>query len=146
MFTGIALGPTLGGLLIRATHDVLSVFYGSTIIHFIYAIFAWIIIPESLSQFQMLASRVRHQEQLRELKEAREGVTVGVLVRIKRLFGFLSPLTVFMPAHTKEHNPLKEHKKDWNLTLVAAAYGLTIMIMVSFFRISRVAIENSSAM
>src|ERR1700683_4553751 len=96
-FTGMALGPTLGGLLIRVTSNVLSVFYAATILHLIYAVFVWIIIPESLSRTKMVASRVRHQQELRDLKEAREGVAVGLLVRVKRLFGFLSPLTMFIP-------------------------------------------------
>jgi len=144
MFTGVALGPTLGGLLIRVTNNVLSVFYASAILHLIYATFTWIIIPESLSRRQMVASRARHQEEIRLLKEAREGIAVGLLVRIRRLFGFLSPLTMFMPVYVKGHNPLKVYKKrDWNLTLVAAGYALTIMIMVGLFQTSRVVSRSS---
>jgi len=131
-FTGIALGPTLGGILIRVTNNVLSVFYAATILHLIYAIFVWVIIPESLSLPKMVASRVRHRQELKDLKEAREGVTVGLLVRVKRLFGFLSPLTMFIPAHIERRRPLKGHKRDWNLTLVAAGYLLATMIMGSY--------------
>jgi hypothetical protein len=131
MFTGVALGPTLGGLLIRITNNILSVFYASAIMHLIYGVFAWIIIPESLSRLQMVASRVRHQDEIRLLKEVREGVAVGLLVKIKRSFGFLSPLTMVMPVQVKERNPLKAHKRDWNLTLVVAGHGLVVMIIVS---------------
>ena len=134
MFIGLALGPALGGLLIRATHNILSVFYLSAILHLIHAALVLFIIPESLYQTQMIASRVRHRERLRELKESRDGVVEpGILVRIKRLFGFLSPLTMLLPAHVEGHRLLKCHKRDWNLTLVAIAYGLTTMIAVSLF-------------
>jgi MFS family permease len=133
MFTGMALGPTLGGLLIRVTNNILSVFYASAITHLIHGVFTWIIIPESLSRLQMVDSRVRHRDEIRLLKEAREGITVGLSVKIKRLFGFLSPLTMFMPVQVKGRDPLKAHKRDWNLTLVAAGHGLTVMVMVSLF-------------
>lgn len=99
--------------------------------HVIYATLVWFIIPESLSQNQMAASRDRHQEELTKLREEREGVVVGVLVRIKRIFGFLSPLAILVPRPVEGGNPLKCRKRDWNLTLVAAAYGFTIMTMVN---------------
>jgi hypothetical protein len=135
LFTGLALGPTLGGLLIRITQNVLSVFYLATIMHLIYVIFVGFIIPESLSPLQMVASRDRHQQELKDLKEAREGVAVGLLVRIKKLFGFLSPLTMFIPTRVEgpRWKALHGHKRDWNLTLLAAGFGLMSMIMVSLF-------------
>jgi len=107
MFMGVACGPSLGGLLLRATQDVLSVFYGSAIMHLIYIAFVCIIIPESLSGARMAASQVRYLEEMRQLKEAREGVAVGILVRIKRLFGFLSPLTMFMACTHQRAQPFE---------------------------------------
>jgi MFS family permease len=134
MFIGLALGPALGGLLIHATHNILSVFYLSAILHLTHAAFVLLIVPESLYQTQMMASRVRHRERRRELKESRDSVVErGILFRIKRLFGFLSPLTMLMPAHVEGNGPLKCRKRDWNLTLVAIVYGSTNIIMVSLF-------------
>jgi MFS family permease len=136
-FTGIALGPTLGGLLIRLTHNALSVFYAAAILHLIYATFLCIVIPESLSRPKMVASQARYQQGLKDLKEAREGVSVGLLARIKRLFGFLSPLMMFIPKHTEERKPLKGYKMDWNLTLVAAGFGFMAMILVGVLNSTR---------
>jgi hypothetical protein len=114
--------------------------------HLIFLIFVGFIIPESLSPLQMVASRDRHQQELKDLKEAREGVAVGLLVRIKKLFGFLSPLTMFIPTRVEgpRWKALHGHKRDWNLTLVAAGFGLMSVIMVSLFRAAWVVDENSS--
>lgn len=99
--------------------------------HLIYTILVCFVIPESLSKNQMAASRIRHQEELVTLREEREGVVVGVLVRIRRIFGFLSPLAILVPTPVEGVNPLKCRKRDWNLTLVTAAYGFTVMVMVN---------------
>lgn len=132
LFTGMALGPTLGGLLIRFTGKTLSVFYVATALHFIYACLVWLIIPESLTATQMHKSAVKYDGELRETAHDREiNPAVGLLVRIKRLFAFLSPLTVFMPEIVENGaNPLKKKKRDWNLTLIAAGYAFTISLMV----------------
>lgn len=130
LFIGVAIGPTIGSLIIRLTANVLSVFYFATLMHAIYFMLVWFIIPESLSRNQMAASRARHQEKLATLREEREGAIVGILVRIKRLFRFLSPLAILLPTPVEGGNPLKRRKRDWNLTLIVIAYGFTIMIMV----------------
>lgn len=134
LFIGVGLGPSLGAILIRLSEHVLSVFIAATLIHFVYAFVIWFALPESVTPARMSASRLRYKEDLRSLKEAREGVAAGVVVRIRRLFGFLAPLIIFMPATVEgqQQNPLKKEKKDWNLTLVAVAYSLAIIIMVSF--------------
>lgn len=135
LFIGIGLGPSIGGVLIRLSENVLSVFIAATFVHLVYAFMIWFVIPESVPPPRMIASRLRYKEELRSLKEAREGVAAGVAVRIRRLFGFLTPLTIFMPAtmEGQQQNPLKKEKKDWNLTLVAVSYGLVILIMVGFY-------------
>jgi MFS family permease len=128
-FTGVALGPILGAILTHSTHDVLSVFYASTIINLGCTFFSWLIIPESVSRPKMIAFRIQHQEEQENLKGAREGVTVGILAIIKRAFGFLSPLALFMPVSITGHSPSKS-RGTWNLTLLAAGYGMTVMISV----------------
>lgn len=127
----MALGPTMGGVLISVTNNILSVFYLSIVLHMVYAILVWFFIPESLHKNQMIASRLRHKEELNTLKVSREGVAAGFTVRFKRAFEFLSPLALFVPPRVEEEHPVRGWKRDWNLTFVAAAYGLVVLIIVS---------------
>lgn len=83
----------------------------------------------------MRISSTKHADDLYETARDRElHPTVGMLMRIKRMFVFLSPLSVFMPELNKNTNPLKVFRKDWNLTLLAVAYGFTVSIMVGRVR------------
>lgn len=134
MFTGIALGPTLGGLLIHVTQQVISVFYAATVIHLLYAIVVWALIPESLTSLQMATSRRKHAvEMQQDLTDT--PVAVSILVRLKRMFKFLSPLFVFIPEKLeKGRNVLKTQRRDWSLSLLAASYGCTMLILVCIFR------------
>ncbi|CAK5264919.1 unnamed protein product [Mycena citricolor] len=122
VFTGLSAGPTAGGLLIKYTHNTLSVFYLTAAIHALYAFMTWFLLPESLSAAQMQASALQKKE--REAALARRERTL--LFRVERMFAFLQPLAVFFP----ERVPGKRGR-DWNLMLLAAGYGLAISIMGS---------------
>ncbi|KAJ6497032.1 major facilitator superfamily domain-containing protein [Mycena vitilis] len=131
VFTGIGIGPTIGGLLIRFSGNLLSVFYLATVIHGAFALMCLIALPESLTKTQMQAASVQYHESLRLLDEQER----TLLTRIQRIFTFLKPLLIFFPEPVERHsntNPLKGRKWDWNLTLIAMAYGFTISIMGSF--------------
>ncbi|KAJ3539408.1 hypothetical protein NMY22_g4751 [Coprinellus aureogranulatus] len=132
MFTGMAFGPTIGSLLIRATETVISVFYLTTTVHLLYAVLIFLILPEPLSKQRMKESQRRYTEELREnAEEAREGAAAWKL-KAKRLFRFLSPLSIFMPSFVDNgRNPLKRKERDWTLALIAVAYGFTISIISS---------------
>ena len=128
---GLTIGPALGGLLIHGTGDVMSAFYGATVLHLIYAILVWYLVPESVTRKKMVASRIRYQEQLKKFETRDEG-TAGHMIRLKRMFWFLEPLVVFVPKHI-ESPMLSRRTKDWNLTWVALAYGLTTLIIVGVY-------------
>ncbi|KAF5369159.1 hypothetical protein D9615_009966 [Tricholomella constricta] len=136
LFTGMAIGPTFGGLLIRFSGQLLSVFYAAAAVHLIYAFLIWFVLPESLLKSQMQQSKIKYDEEVRDTALDRErNPAVGLLVRAKRLFAFLLPLTVFLPELKPRgpgDNPLKRKKRDWNLTIVAAVYGLAVSIMGSY--------------
>ncbi|KIY72114.1 MFS general substrate transporter [Cylindrobasidium torrendii FP15055 ss-10] len=124
MFTGTALGPTIGGLLIHATGNILSVFYMSTITHCFYAVMVWCIIPESLTDAQRNRSRLQYARD--------KALAMGqgkVKVWMSRALGFLTPLSVIMPLSVQSGNPLKSKGRDWNLTLLAASYGLVVSLI-----------------
>ncbi|KAJ7632793.1 major facilitator superfamily domain-containing protein [Roridomyces roridus] len=130
VFTGLGLGPALGGLMIRYTHNTLSVFYMATGFHAIYTILAWVFLPESLTKAQMESASVRYDEAIR-LQQEQEST---ILSRFSRVFSFMKPLAIFYPQPVETTaNSSKGRKRDWNLLLLAAAYGFTISIMASNF-------------
>ncbi|KAH9484437.1 putative membrane protein C14C4.07 [Psilocybe cubensis] len=133
-FTGMSLGSAIGSLLIRYTGHILSVFYLATILHLIYTILVWTVVPESLTQEQMDEAKENYADELLESSNNhnRNPASIRIIPYIKRLFSFLSPLAVFKPTVTKPgQNPLAKPKKDYNLALVAIAYGATISLMGS---------------
>ncbi|KAJ3573787.1 hypothetical protein NP233_g2219 [Leucocoprinus birnbaumii] len=141
MFTGMAIGPTLGALLIRSSGQLLSVFYGAAVVHLIYAVLIWFILPQSLSLPYRLRARERYERMKREYNaEREEGLSARALSFFKRMFSFLAPLTVFAPAVKDVFaptvsgtvNPLKRQRKDWNMTFLGAAYMVTISVMGSY--------------
>ncbi|KAJ6525633.1 major facilitator superfamily domain-containing protein [Mycena capillaripes] len=130
IFSGVGIGPTLGGLLIRFSKSILSVFYLATVVHGAFALLSFTALPESLTETQMQTARTQYQERLRLLDQQER----TFLVRIQRLFTFLKPLTIFFPERVETHpdaSPWKGRQKDWNLTLLALAYAFTISIMGS---------------
>lgn len=128
LFIGFALGPTLGGLLIRFTQQTIYVFYVGALIHMLYAFMIWFIVPESNSQKKMQRARAKYQEEVEQSQRAREGASI--LIRGKRLFSFLTPLAVFNPVPMSE-NSLKPPRRDWSLALIALSYAFTVSVVVS---------------
>jgi MFS family permease len=120
VYIGMAVGPAFGGLLIRQSGDLLTVFYFAFAIHLSFACMVWFAIPESLAPTQLFRAKVAHSE-----NKARTGS--GVLAH---LASFFAPLSLFMPVTVATgDNPLKR-RRDWNLTLLAAAHGFVMMLMV----------------
>jgi MFS family permease len=120
VFIGVALGPTLASLLIHFTHQAMSIFYVAAGMHLFYLLWVGFVIPESLSPSQMNASVVRWRE---KMAQARNGAG-----NLKMVFGFLTPLTIFLPQRDSK-NPLNG-RRDWSLTLLVIAYGCTVSLMV----------------
>lgn len=132
LFVGMALGPTVGALLIRVTHNTLSVFYLAICTHTLYALIVWFILPESRSTRLQQGSRKARED---ETRRAREGTNPAVkrLLWHGGLFTFLSPLSVLAPAQVEDSasNPLKKRRRDWSLAFAVVAYGCTISLIVS---------------
>ncbi|KAJ7244045.1 major facilitator superfamily domain-containing protein [Mycena rebaudengoi] len=123
---GIALGPTIGGVLVRFSGNVLSVIYLAAAVHATILCFAWFILPESLTGTQMHTAAIQHEENLRLLAIQKP----TPLLAIKRSFAFLEPLTILLPRPV-ERDSSGSHlgrKRDWNLTLLALSYGIVLTI------------------
>ncbi|KAI9711997.1 MAG: hypothetical protein M1820_001705 [Bogoriella megaspora] len=61
LFTGIAVGPILAGLMIKATETVTIVFWIAVSVHLFFAFFVILIVPESLSKARQYAAREKYQ-------------------------------------------------------------------------------------
>ncbi|KAG1875144.1 major facilitator superfamily domain-containing protein [Suillus tomentosus] len=123
MFCGVALGPVIGGILIRATGSTLSTFYLSATVHALYAASMFLIVPESQTKARALGAQKRRQASL----ERRNGDAVSIL---KSAMRFFSPLAVLLPERVSVNgNPLKRSKRDWSLCFIVASYGFTMFPM-----------------
>jgi hypothetical protein len=133
LFFGVALGPTLGSLLIRATGQTLSVFYAAVSFTFVYSFFLWFILPESVTEQQMTRARAKYNDDLlRGCPEGERSSTAAWLHKIKQATSFFSPLNIFLPSSLESpDNGASRHRRDWSLTLLALAYGCTISTMVA---------------
>ena len=131
--TGMALGPTLGGLLIHSTGQTLSVFYMASCLHLMYSFMVWFIIPESLTKGQMELAKTRYADSLRADPD-RTSLDARFTRNARRLFSFLVPLAILGPTEKGPGNSLRGRRKDWNLTLLAVAYGFTVAMMVSVLK------------
>ncbi|CAE6448464.1 unnamed protein product [Rhizoctonia solani] len=111
IFAGKALGPSLGSLLTFYSNDLLSVFYVSAILHFIYLMFMGFVIPESLSDEARATARELYEADMKHYPRT----ILGFLWRLK---AFVRPLGVFMPGRL---SVVRRRARDWNLVLVGIA-------------------------
>ena len=149
---GIGVGPFLGGMLVNATKDLLSVFYLATFVHFMGALVVWFFIPESLTNQGMNEARRKYKEY--------QMASTSIW---KKMFGFLAPLALFIPRRilepvhgngwmggdlvtdvrswaplglllprraTESEGGAVKVRRDWNLTLIAICMGFSVLIMV----------------
>ncbi|PWW79074.1 MFS general substrate transporter [Tuber magnatum] len=69
LFLGIATGPVLGGLLVKKTNNILSVFYLALGAHAVFISYVMFLMPESLSKRRMVLAREKHKREQMELQE-----------------------------------------------------------------------------
>jgi hypothetical protein len=116
-----------GGLLVKYTEDLLSVFYFAGFGHLIFVLSIFFILPESLSE----ESRAKNIEERRQ-REEEDRSSLKPIPRYKKIFAFLSPLTIFLPREREVGE--RGRGKDWNLTLIAGAYAVNFLLVVGVFR------------
>ncbi len=61
LFSGIAIGPILAGYIIKATGQILTIFYMAVAAHGFFIFFLLTVVPESLSKERQLANREKHR-------------------------------------------------------------------------------------
>lgn len=77
LFTGLALGPVLAGYFVKATGSLVSIFYVTLGCHAFFALFALLVMPESVSRRRQLLSREKHAKELAERTD--DGSWLGAL-------------------------------------------------------------------
>ncbi|KAJ7336337.1 major facilitator superfamily domain-containing protein [Mycena albidolilacea] len=112
VLAGFGVGPILGSVVVRQTHNLLSVFYLSAALRIIRAAWFWFL-PESLTAAKMQRFWVKHKESTSSL--------------FQRLFFFLEPLSVLLPEKISNPNSPKVGRRDWNLTFLALSYGAILL-------------------
>ncbi|KAH0827047.1 major facilitator superfamily domain-containing protein [Lanmaoa asiatica] len=125
-FAGIAVGPILGGILMRFTGNILSVFYFASILHGAKTILILFVLPESLTRARARGARMRRKEE--KANQASSGGALGVHKSITKLF---DSLVVLLPDRPLDANPLKQGRRDWNLFFIAIACGFVTTILGS---------------
>ena len=125
IFVGMAVGPLIGGITIHITGSTLSVFYLAATLHFIYIFFLILVLPESLTKVRGRNARLRHKLETEMNMNARAGSRI-----VKEIARFMNALTVLLPRDTVDGNPLKRHKKNWDLFLLAVCYAMSTSVIV----------------
>ncbi|KAL8291954.1 hypothetical protein RQP46_001420 [Phenoliferia psychrophenolica] len=144
-YAGIALGPILGALAVRWSGVLLLPVYSMLVIRTAFFLALLFLIPESLSASRRRDERLRSQaETAARVADAasrpRGSLAVRVVAMIVRQVKLVfAPLAVLVPKkqeleEDEEHRPmlprqgLAPGRRDWNLTLVAAAFMILISV------------------
>lgn len=110
LFTGIAFGPLIAAALIKATNELLLVFYVALGIHTMFIFFVAFAVPESLTKKRQLLAREKHARE-------GEGIFWGgyTSVWVWRKLNILEPLKVLWPT-----GPGSSSRLRTNLFLLAS--------------------------
>lgn len=118
MFTGIAVGPFLGGIVVKATDNVLTIFYIALLCHLTFIISVLFLIPESLSRERQIAAREKHKLDHRYDKPSQ-------YISLARITSFFLPLKILLPSSEEANKTTRR-----NLILLSACdmvvFGVTL--------------------
>ncbi|SCV74651.1 BQ2448_7680 [Microbotryum intermedium] len=151
IFAGIAIGPTLGAILVRQSGSIILPFYVALAMHITYASVMLFVIPESLTKTRQHAARERHAEEraarhAAEDEEARKakvnGAVMVVVLKVKRIalrpWGFLKPVGLMMPRkrdpnEMEEDRPMLDAmgpvKAGWDFSLLKISIAVACFSM-----------------
>ena len=94
-FTGIAIGPVIGGFIVKATGQLVSVFYVALGAHLLFLCCLVFVIPESLTKERQMIAREKHKV-IHEVSTRMNWATP--LKTISTLGGLLTPLSILWPT------------------------------------------------
>nr|GAT48867.1 predicted protein [Mycena chlorophos] len=115
---GLGVGPLLGSLILRSTHDVILLFYLAGAVKAVQVLIAFFILPESLSPEKM-----QRAVELAAISSSADTQS-SILQRIIHPVMFvLRPLSVLLP----EKDADGKRGDDWNLLLLVVSEGLMLL-------------------
>ncbi len=91
LFTGIALGPALAGYIVKATGQLLTIFYIALLCHLIFITSLLFVVPESLTKERQLAAREKQRIKI-------EGQPRRSLLTTLRSANLFAPLQILYPV------------------------------------------------
>lgn len=109
LFGGIAFGPLLAGVIIKATGQILVIFYIALGAHLIFLTFLLLVIPESLPKKRQMAAREKYR------MEREDDVRNGKTASIFHAANILAPLKILYPT-----GPGSSPRIRTNLVLLSA--------------------------
>ena len=114
LFCGIAIGPIIAGSIVKATGQLLSIFYIALAAHGVFLLFLFLVIPESLSKERQM--RARGKSKSSGLGE-QQTLSKRLSYTIKLLTGknLLEPLAILWPTGEGANPAVRR-----NLALLAA--------------------------
>ncbi|CAH1765985.1 5935_t:CDS:2 [Entrophospora sp. SA101] len=136
MFAGFMAGPTLGGLLVKATNSLLSVYYVTLAVYITLFLFYLFILPESLTKEKLALNVKRQQEQFAINWTGFKSID-SVLRWVYVMF---RPLLLFLPNGRRQQDndndkvPIAAPK--YSFTLLGIVYSLlssSIMAMSTVY-------------
>lgn len=119
LFTGIALGPLLAGVIVKRTHTILNVFYAGIGSYILFCLAVLFLIPDSVSKERRQVAREKHHS------SHKEGSASWFSIRNLNPANLLTPLTIIFQknispgaASTSGRSTIAKVRK--NLILLAA--------------------------
>ncbi|KAK9455402.1 major facilitator superfamily domain-containing protein [Dipodascopsis uninucleata] len=98
LFAGLAIGPTLSGLLISKTGNILSYFYVGLFMQILFALLVIFVVPESLSRKEReKAKKLYRRQKLLEASNSSSTTSVFGFSAMLKAVNFFEPLKAFWP-------------------------------------------------
>ncbi|KAL8647191.1 MAG: hypothetical protein Q9210_005700 [Variospora velana] len=138
LFTGIALGPLLAGYMVKWTGSLVSVFYYAVVAHTFFALFVFLIVPESLTKERQLAAREKTAIDKDGKKSYSDHSWTTYGKTTLRQYNILAPLKVLRPTGPGSNSTVRR-----NLITLAAVD--TIMFGVAMGSMTVVLIYSEYA-
>ena len=116
LFAGIAFGPIVAGYIVKATGQLLSIFYIALVAHGLFLFFLLFIVPESLTKKRQLLARQKRIGSFSEDEQRTPSSWSSLLLKpLTIATNLFQPLTILWPTAEGTKPALRQ-----NLVLLAA--------------------------
>ena len=117
LFGGIALGPLISGFIVKATGNILNIFYIALACHVVFVLFLGLVVPESLTKERQLQAR-RTRKEKQHSRSVSKDYPDGLWSTATNMLAFtnlFAPLGILWPT-----GPGTNPKVRRNIALLAA--------------------------